>query len=575
MIDFLQNGGPLSLLVDRAGPLVSWVQTHTKWLIIAAIFAVPAVALFQGAFFLARYRLQYGDEAPCPLLPSHGVAIVSPVDRIYVSNDIATESSSFCSIFLGHDVPSRHEDSFKSNSKDIANGRFSDRGETSEAWGSTREKGSLSDFGRIRRAADAPAMRLLFIGDSLAAGVGVSKSATPVLPEVIAKSLSRALGGRAVFWTCIAEPGASSGWIVRELEKFQSDDGVLKGSLSSQRTLTSLLEDEDLSQSAGFELEHNGSKEGVFIDDEGDKAELDEWRNRLSLHSRKKKSDLFGEFDVACVMTGLNDLKGAIMPWLLQGDEIEFRRAARERGGDYTSELKRVVDAVADKMKSGLRESLDRVRSSVDNIRDRMAASTHASAQSQPSASEGSPLVERGSNEVQADIMYPLVVLPALPSNLPVLQIFPFIYFLLPLIWIADRIKRRLAEKYPHAILYVEPSSVADMLDFESGRGLYYEKMVTEDTLLSLKDKSREEIERVEAQMREYYEKKGKRQIRYVRREGGQQQAKAIIQPANVRLGAPGASLLSLDGIHPNDGGYDFWGRYIAAAILREWNIDP
>jgi lysophospholipase L1-like esterase len=36
----------------------------------------------------------------------------------------------------------------------------------------------------------------------------------------------------------------------------------------------------------------------------------------------------------------------------------------------------------------------------------------------------------------------------------------------------------------------------------------------------------------------------------------------------------PGSTLIAEDRIHPNDAGYDFWGRHIAAAIVREWNED-
>ena len=41
------------------------------------------------------------------------------------------------------------------------------------------------------------------------------------------------------------------------------------------------------------------------------------------------------------------------------------------------------------------------------------------------------------------------------------------------------------------------------------------------------------------------------------------------------------STMFSLDGIHPTDEGYDFWGRYIANAIVREWKesgkeaVDP
>jgi lysophospholipase L1-like esterase len=33
-----------------------------------------------------------------------------------------------------------------------------------------------------------------------------------------------------------------------------------------------------------------------------------------------------------------------------------------------------------------------------------------------------------------------------------------------------------------------------------------------------------------------------------------------------------GSSLVSADQIHPNDEGYDLWGRHIAAAIIQNWD---
>jgi lysophospholipase L1-like esterase len=29
--------------------------------------------------------------------------------------------------------------------------------------------------------------------------------------------------------------------------------------------------------------------------------------------------------------------------------------------------------------------------------------------------------------------------------------------------------------------------------------------------------------------------------------------------------------MVAVDGVHPNDAGYEMWGRYIAAIIAKEW----
>ena len=68
----------------------------------------------------------------------------------------------------------------------------------------------------------------------------------------------------------------------------------------------------------------------------GNDAKLTEWRDRLSRHSNRLRTEVFADFDVACVMTGFNDIKGATLPFLLRGDEVAFPREARERGGGGT-----------------------------------------------------------------------------------------------------------------------------------------------------------------------------------------------------------------------------------------------
>lgn len=74
-----------------------------------------------------------------------------------------------------------------------------------------KDKGDTSLETTIRP--DDESLRLLLVGDSLACGVGQSVRVTPVMPEVISRELSRATG-KAVYWTCHGESGASAGWYV-------------------------------------------------------------------------------------------------------------------------------------------------------------------------------------------------------------------------------------------------------------------------------------------------------------------------------------------------------------------------
>jgi hypothetical protein len=123
---------------------------------IAFSVATPAVAVFQGWYLLSDFRKNHRD-APFPDMPCSGVVVVHP-------------------------LPQDRE----------KNGGSSPKQSTSSSW--------FSSFPLLSEQKEPNPLRLLVVGDSLAAGVGVTKSGTPVLPEAIAKTLSSALGGRAVYW---------------------------------------------------------------------------------------------------------------------------------------------------------------------------------------------------------------------------------------------------------------------------------------------------------------------------------------------------------------------------------------
>lgn len=48
----------------------------------------------------------------------------------------------------------------------------------------------------------------------------------------------------------------------------------------------------------------------------------------------------------------------------------------------------------------------------------------------------------------------------------------------------------------------------------------------------------------------------------------------ACVQTNHSKILHPGSSLISMDGIHPNDAGYDAWGRIIGQAIVDQWRKD-
>ena len=123
-------------------------------------FRCARLCHFAGHHCHSQYRILYRD-APLPLSPAHGVVVVNPntTDTIAAScaND---EHITGCSCLGGR------------------------------RWRNTTHV-SESERQILARALEERPLRLLVIGDSLAIGVGTSRSCTPLMPEVIAQPSPR------------------------------------------------------------------------------------------------------------------------------------------------------------------------------------------------------------------------------------------------------------------------------------------------------------------------------------------------------------------------------------------------
>lgn len=274
--------------------------------------ATPVIAVVQGGYLLSDFR-KYHHDAPFPEMPCAGVVVVRPK-----TVDSAASSSS----------------------------------SAAASW--------FSSFPLLREQKDPDPLRLLVVGDSLAAGVGTTKQGTPVLPEAIAKSLSRALGGRAVHWTCMGEPGLSSPQIVKDLllaqEEVEANVGDVDDDDAERIDVMEELKDwwrEKRQQQ--LEDQKQPSMDGSEQPTSKSPARVREWWRRTrdtvrqdvkhlkeeihwqdlgsSVRDRLKKipekiphppavmqrhgrntlvPDLVAEYDVAIVVTGFNDLKNLV-----------------------------------------------------------------------------------------------------------------------------------------------------------------------------------------------------------------------------------------------------------------------
>jgi hypothetical protein len=218
---------------------VAWTVSGGSIVVsVTAAMTIPMVAIAQGSLGILRYRLHFGN-APLPLSPSHGVVVVDALTKAKsvihptasnhehirkaispnLEQPIQLQKTKSFPISLGCQCGLNHSQAvYCEKSATTLHGRAS-LDDNSIRGGSNISPSSIdTSLGTFDHESKRP-IRLLLIGDSLAIGVGQARQCTPVMPEVLAKTLSHRLGGRIVYWTCHGAPGASTGWIVRELER--------------------------------------------------------------------------------------------------------------------------------------------------------------------------------------------------------------------------------------------------------------------------------------------------------------------------------------------------------------------
>jgi hypothetical protein len=582
---------------------------HWTTLVASAFFA-PVLAIVQGSLGILQFRVRFG-AAPVPIAPSHGVVFARQQQRSTDEDEGFDEAENDRQAWTGSSFASAHV----KVPRRIGEG--------------------AAPTGTIDDARHLSPVRLLVIGDSLAIGVGQRHSAFPILPSAIARTLSAKLG-RVVYWTCHGAPGASTGWIVRELERGVStpDTPMYNGDSDNAADATS-SDKRPLSRQSSSASSSDGSCT------ETDPPDVAAWRNRLTAHRKRFNPDRLGPYDIVVVLTGSNDLKSAFFPFLLTGEDAEFRRQAKERGGNYNKELRRLVETLYDKMKIQFQTLRESIQTGVDQVMTQVEAATESVRESleqatetvrerveetmerilipvgsnrtldqllpsfpgrkSPGASAGSvePPVQdaacngdrtidassttstddSGPNDDDDSVVdgelcdgasgrdaaedddeasvqqghsrhYPLVVLPGMPSRaLPIFGTVPLRWLACPIVDIMDRHKHDLGALHPGHVLFVPAPGLEQVRTYESKHGVLWEERSHEDVVLNLHDPPHNPAQdaELEMSMQQYY---GARKSWTVWKQSG---------------------LFAEDQIHPNDAGYDFWGRYIGRAIYHEW----
>ena len=601
-------------------PKFSWKQVFLQWAL-GVYVSTPLIAILQGSLLLNDYRVNHSN-APRPVMPARGVAVAIDEERTEsLSSWILHQFSSSPNHPPSHERP----------------------------------------------------LRLLVVGDSLAAGVGMSKSGVPILPESIARALSKEMGGRAVYWTCVGTPGVSATQLVKDIEEIEPYDPHPKGRQlerivkefqnrrrrwlerrehkDNQDTDTAKLDSEENERKQGQQevqwwkrirrkgtsdsVEIHNNPRGIIVewwnnirnafrqrrqlveedisaikhiflkplpqlDDDNDDYYYDYYRENLpsedtttnekcnvsgvklfnedDSHRKNErlplihKGSLFrktsvipkaaAEYDIAIVLTGLNDVKEAFMPHMNSGSGHGPAR--------LENRLRQVLEALKEKMSGNmdLEENHDR------NNRDHHQLTETFS----PDDGLQKPSNIQESNQPKT-IKHPLVVVPELPvAPLRLFRLVPLCWFLIPIFRAMENNKRFLASCFPDNVVFVHQPDLDWWTDDEMGIGSIRENIKNEKLLLRVTDSVRSGRERIEELMKNHYGSKEEEMASKERISKSNQQPPCSTSSrtedknkacaTNKEKILEGSDFVSVDGIHPNDEGYELWGRHIASAII-------
>jgi len=176
-----------------------------------------------------------------------------------------------------------------------------------------------------------------------------------------------------------------------------------------------------------------------------------------------------------------------------------------------------------------------------------------------------------------------LVVVPELPvAPLRLFRLVPLCWFLIPIFRAMENNKRFLASCFPDNVVFVHQPDLDWWTDDEMGIGSIRENIKNEKLLLRVTDSVRSGRERIEELMKNHYGSKEEKMATKESKSKFNQQPPCSTSSCtkdknkacatNKEKNREGSDFVSVDGIHPNDEGYELWGRHIAGAIIDHLN---
>lgn len=484
----------------------------------------------EGISLLLQYRQFFGSKAPIPISPSHGV--VAAIDRRngIVQHDTCSSSRNSM-VVVDESTPSTLTTGICRNRivGDVLSAQHS-----LSSVDITEENYQFKTFVpsiHLSHSLQMKPLRLLVIGDSVARGVGQSDSFYPLMPETLGAILSKHNGGRPVFWSAFGEPGATMKWIARQVHE-QTQGLYNKEQVTKEREPQERVSMEQfwkLHQRSNYDAmdrtENVTDYNGDDDDDDVRRSKL-QWIEKLHYHQQLYEVNPFAGYDYIIALSGINDIKRMLVPFLVYNDDSKHNdnRKKRARGSFLGQEW-------------GFGGDLRRL------VRDLHKLSNFHS----QSSSHMTPSLDDHHENL------PLIIFPSFPAkHVPAKMGAVLRWIGVKLTGMLDAVKRRIADEnaqYIYSAPYPDDQETIDFIHKVKKPGSLMDVLEENEIMIQLVHGNKDYCQQLVKDMKTFYS------------------TRKAKQEDNMMA----SDLFSNDAVHPNDRGYDYFGRYLGKYLLQRW----
>jgi len=612
--------------LNRYQHIIKTILLSTTLITIIFIFALFA----QGISHLLTYRKYFGN-APIPKSPSHGL-VVADMTTSMTTADIDRTTTNRINAVYEHG--NEHEHEYKHEYKqDEINGSDDNsiqsiqnhnlnsfkyehnatfkvyQDHTPPYQHSNQQKQHQNPILHQHQSSQSKLpIRLLIIGDSLARGVGQTKYCNPILPQSLALDLSKYLQGAPVYWTTMAEPGASTKWMRHQVlvrsksnssgNSSGSNDGISGNSSNGDNDNNKNSNEEEKGKEytiQGFHDLHSSSRVSVTTSSSTSTSSSSttssddtttttsssndlklKWIEKFEYHQKLYQYHPFQNYDIILVMAGLNDIKRILVPFMFHDDQEEnvLGKGGKGKKGESEEEKNpngRNEQGFAADMK-GLIQLLNNqhYNQQQQQMQQQIQQQCHDTTPSSSSSSSTTICTNNNKSNAQQQTQTqpPMIVFPRFPTKENPVKMNKLLNSIaIYLSGLIDDIKQRIANQYSNvispknssvetAVLYLQQQHMKREQRRQQKRVEEEEEedfINNEEFLINLIDSDYETCSNLEYKMKEFYSKRN---------------------ASDFCIDTPTSSLFAPDGLHPNDSGYDYFGKLLAEDIIKEWGHD-